>query len=88
MASRRKFRPRTRSSGSRGLYKLVIIATEGTHTEKRYFEDMASQYYHNPRVHVEVLERLTNASSPNPEHRWPNSLGTRVYLLAETIIAQ
>ena len=64
MASRRKFRPRTRSSGSRGLSRLIIIATEGTRTEKKYFEDMAFQYYHNPRVHVEVLERLTSASSP------------------------
>ncbi|HEY83828.1 MAG TPA: RloB domain-containing protein [Chloroflexi bacterium] len=44
---------------------MIIIATEGTNTEKKYFEDLASpEYYHNPRVHIEVLQRLTTASSP------------------------
>jgi hypothetical protein len=33
------------------------------HTEKQYFDAMA-KFYSNPRVHVEVLDRLTEASSP------------------------
>lgn len=64
MPDKRVFRPRTRPSGIRDA-KLIIIATEGTQTERIYFEDMASPlYYYNPRVHVEVLARQATASSP------------------------
>jgi hypothetical protein len=64
MSPKRKFRPRTRRSGIRDP-KLIIIATEGTKTEPTYFNDMASpQYFYNPRIHVEVLERVDTASAP------------------------
>src|SRR4030042_599106 len=55
---------RSRLSGNR-TSKLIIIAAEGTKTEKIYFEDMASaEYYRNQGVHIEILERDTKASSP------------------------
>lgn len=64
MPRKREFKPRLRSSGFRDA-KLIVVATEGTHTEKKYFEDMASpEYFANPRVHVAILDRLTTASSP------------------------
>lgn len=64
MSPKRTFRPRTRRSGVRDP-KLIIIATEGTNTEPMYFNDMASpQYFYNPRIHVEVLEREDTASAP------------------------
>jgi len=69
-------------SGSRSLSRLIIIATEGTHTEKKYFEDMVTQYYHNPRVHVQVLERLTSASSPEHVLKVLNSF-EKEYLLGK-----
>jgi hypothetical protein len=44
---------------------LIIIATEGTHTEPTYFRDMtSSRYFYNSRIHVEVLEREGTASAP------------------------
>lgn len=61
----RTFKPRTRRSATRDA-RLIIIAAEGTKTEKRYFEDLAAYpRYRNPKVHVEVLERESNASSPS-----------------------
>lgn len=58
---RKKF---TRRSGFRDA-KLFVIATEGQKTEPKYFKDFASrEYYYNPHVHVEILERLTPSSSP------------------------
>lgn len=64
MPAKRKFRPRERRSGIRDP-KLIIIATEGSHTEPKYFNDMASpRYFYNPRIHVEVLEREGTASAP------------------------
>lgn len=64
MASNRIFKSRIRISGILSP-KLIIIASEGTNTERIYFEDMASpHYYRNPKVHVEVLERTDTASSP------------------------
>lgn len=141
MPQKRSFRPRARRSGVRDA-KLVVIAAEGQKTEKVYFDDLAYTF-HNPRIHVEVLERLNsfrrqyklrpdydqlwlvldvdrwgerkllmllgsyNKSAPDtsvflphvqlaigraknldlhPEHRWPNDLGSRVYLLAEVIL--
>jgi len=53
-----------RRSGYRDA-KLFVIATEGKKTEPRYFKDFSSRnYYYNPRVHIEILERLTSSSSP------------------------
>ena len=64
MISKRIFPPHSRISSIRSP-KLIIIASEGTNTERIYFEDMASpEYYRNSRVHVEVLERDNTASSP------------------------
>ncbi len=64
MISNRIFPSRSRISGIRSP-KLIIIASEGTNTERIYFEDMTSpEYYRNPRVHVEVLEHDSTASSP------------------------
>jgi hypothetical protein len=64
MPIKREFRPRKRRSGVRSP-KLIIIATEGTKTEPRYFNDLVSpQYFYNSRVHVEVLEREDLASAP------------------------
>jgi hypothetical protein len=61
---KRYFSPRTRRSGIRDP-KLIIIAAEGTRTERAYFEDMASpRYFYNPRIHVEVLEREETRSAP------------------------
>jgi len=54
----------TRRSGFRDA-QLIIIATEGQKTEPKYFKDISSKdYYYNPRVHVEIRERLTSSSSP------------------------
>lgn len=42
-----------------------MIATEGEETEKQYFEDLTSKdWYPNPRVIIEVLERSSSASNP------------------------
>ena len=61
--AKRQFKPRERSSGFRDA-RLIVIATEGTETEKQYFKALADQY-RNPKVHVEVLERVSTASSPD-----------------------
>jgi len=62
MPERRLIPPRIRRSGFRDA-RLIIVAAEGMHTEKRYFEDLAILYA-NPRVHVQVLDRLDTASDP------------------------
>ena len=64
MKSHRSFKSRLRTSGVRSP-KLIIIACEGTHTERIYFEDMTSpDYFRKPGVYVEVLEHDNTASSP------------------------
>lgn len=63
MSPKRAFSSRSRPSGFRDS-RLIIIAAEGAETEKKYFEDLASQYENRRRVHVEVLARSTQASSP------------------------
>lgn len=62
MIQKRIFSPRERKSAVRDA-RLIIIATEGEQTEKKYFYDLA-RFYHNPKIHVEILDRFTNASSP------------------------
>lgn len=42
--------------------RLIIIAAEGTTTEKTYFE---SSLFHNHRVQVRVIEAQNNLSAPN-----------------------
>lgn len=62
---KREFKPRIRGSGFRDA-RLIVIASEGLHTENKYFRDLASkEYFPNPKVHVEVLPRKETASSPN-----------------------
>ncbi|MGD8457874.1 MAG: RloB family protein [Anaerolineales bacterium] len=60
----REFNRRKRKSNLRES-KLIAIATEGYRTEVTYFNALSSpRYYRNPRIHVEVLERVTTDSSP------------------------
>lgn len=44
--------------------KLIIIATEGRKTERIYFEALAENF-DSTKVHVEVIEKLDDNSSPN-----------------------
>ena len=59
MAARATF---TRKTGLRDS-RLIVIAAEGTQTERKYFEALKSEF-RNPRIHVEILSRNTTASSP------------------------
>lgn len=64
----RQFRSFTRDSEYRDA-KYIVIATEGSETEPRYFEDLAlSARCRNPRVHIEVIYRergSETSSAPN-----------------------
>lgn len=62
LSGKRQFKPLKRPSAFRDA-KLVIIATEDTRAEPKYFRDIAA-YYKNPKVHVEVLTRTSTASAP------------------------
>jgi len=54
-----------RPSGKRDA-KLFVVATEGTETERQYFEGLLTdKYFPNPKVHLVVLNRLDTASSPD-----------------------
>lgn len=57
----RKKRPLDRSIPCLRDTKLVIIATEGKHAEKRYFEIFRKK---NTRVHINVLETQDCKSAP------------------------
>lgn len=60
----RKRRPFVRSSAVRDA-RLIIIAAEDTTATVAYFRALISpDYYQNPRVHVEVLQRDATASAP------------------------
>ena len=48
--------------------RLVVIAAEGKDTENIYFEEMKASM-HASGVHVEVLRRGTNESSPEEVYR-------------------
>ncbi|MEM7534027.1 MAG: RloB family protein [Chloroflexota bacterium] len=64
MASGYKRRPTRRKSHHRDA-KLIIIATEGIHTERIYFEDLTSpDWFRNPHLQVEVLSNLERDSAP------------------------
>lgn len=57
---KRKFeRPENKRSA-----KLIVIATEGRKTERIYFEGFAEEF-DSTKVHVEVIEKLNNNSSPD-----------------------
>lgn len=67
MPPRRKFTKRERISGVRDA-KLIVIVSEGSKTEPKYFSEMASQkYYYNSRVKVHILEKEDKTAS-SPEH--------------------
>lgn len=55
-------RPFKRPSGKRDC-NLIVIATEGRKTEPQYFEGLKKKY-RNRKIHVEILEKDTNARSP------------------------
>jgi hypothetical protein len=59
MPERRSF---TRKSGLRDS-RLIVIASEGEETETIYFEGL-KKYFTNPRIHIEVLQRIESASDP------------------------
>lgn len=59
---KRRFKPHSRPTALRDA-KLVVIATEDTKAEPKYFEDLAA-YYRNHKIHVEVLTRNHTASAP------------------------
>jgi len=44
--------------------KLIVIATEGRKTERIYFEALAENF-DSTRVHVEIIEKLDDNSSPD-----------------------
>lgn len=58
--TKRNFR---RLEGNRDA-KLIVIATEGRKTEGIYFEGL-SLFLCNPKVHVKVIEKLDDNSSPD-----------------------
>ena len=56
---------RERIAGRRDIRKLFVIVTEGTNTEKTYFEDLAAnERFNHPSVHIEVIP----SSNSSPEH--------------------
>lgn len=60
----RRRRPFIRESALRDA-QLIIIATEDTKATVSYFKTLVSpSYYQNSKVHVEILTREDNASSP------------------------
>jgi hypothetical protein len=65
MPDRREFTPRKRSPEHLRDANLIVIATEGMQTEKKYFEDLSSPtWYHNSRVYVKVIDRIQTGSDP------------------------
>lgn len=62
MPEKRPYRTPNRPHGVRNP-KLIIIATEGTKTEPRYFDALAI-FYASSKIHVRVLDRLESASDP------------------------
>ena len=61
--SKRRFSSRTRRTKVRDA-RLIIIATEGEHTEKQYFQALADEY-RNSKIHVEILATTDTKSAPN-----------------------
>ncbi len=62
MPPKREFSSLQRKSGFRDS-KLIIVATEGVCAEKQYFGELAKTHQ-NSRVHVEILKRDPEKSSP------------------------
>ena len=60
-----RYTDRERIAGRRGIRKLFIIVSEGTKTEKTYFEDLAAdKRYNHPSVHVETIQ----SADSSPDH--------------------
>ena len=55
-------RPFKRPSGKRDA-SLIVIATEGRKTEPQYFKGIKEKY-RNKKIHIEIIEKDTNARSP------------------------
>jgi hypothetical protein len=62
MPEKRPFPRQTRRSNYRDA-RLIIVATEGTNTEKQYFDDLGTVHF-KPWIRVEVLSRVETASAP------------------------
>jgi hypothetical protein len=62
MPEKRFIPPHTRRSGVRDA-RLIVIAAEGTNTEKQYFDALRAKY-RNTRIHPESIARKTTASDP------------------------
>lgn len=74
---------------------LIILTCEGEKTEPAYFNGLKTHPdYKSPKIHIEIISRNNSKSAPeyvikeldsNPNHRWPKKIGTRVYLILESI---
>ncbi len=61
----RRYTDRERIAGRRDIRKLFVIVTEGTKTEKTYFDDLAAdKRFNHPSVHVETIQ----SGDSSPEH--------------------
>ena len=60
--SKRRFTSRRRRTAVRDA-RLVVIATEGTKTEKQYF-DALRVHHRNSKIHVEILQTTDSKSAP------------------------
>ena len=61
----RPFTDRERLAGKRDIKKLFVIVSEGTKTEKTYFDDLAAdKRFDNPSVHVETIQ----SADSSPDH--------------------
>lgn len=61
----RRYTDRERIAGRRDIRKLFVIVTEGTKTEKTYFDDLAADTrFNHPSVHVETIQ----SEDSSPEH--------------------
>ena len=72
-----------RLEGNRSA-RLVVIAAEGRYTENIYFEAVRSNaeaMLENADLAVVRAESLDTC----PSDRWPQQIGTRVYLLMNSI---
>lgn len=64
MPAKREFKPRKRKGSHRDA-SLLVIATEGSRTERKYFLDLvAPEHYQLPNVHLTVVDRPVGHSSP------------------------
>ncbi|MCY3915675.1 MAG: RloB family protein [Chloroflexi bacterium] len=61
----KKYTDRERIAGRRDIRKLFVIVSEGTKTEKTYFDDLAAdERFNHPSVHVETIQ----PEDSSPDH--------------------